>query len=867
MKTTISETKLLLACILTLALAPYVIAGTVTISPSDDSYVARDDEMGNYGSANYMIVGDWGGGLPYDICRSYFMFDLSTIPAGQVITSAELHINCKEIYSAPVQTGAHFLSNDSWTEYNITWHNAPTGFNSSATDTQTLATGDNSWDVTTDVQNTYTGDGTYSVVMKLPTEGASAKGAWLHSKEYSESSKRPYLEVDYEEAPEELDYGDAPDDILVPKYPTLSFNNGACHPVSAAAPVYLGNNVDSELNGQPNATATGDDIGGIDDEDGVTFTSPIVSGGLVTLDVVASVDGYLNAWLDLNADGDWADLGEQIFTNEPLNAGNNSISFTMPFTSYKGDTFARFRFSTYEGLSYQGRGLNGEVEDYKVTIESNPNVKWIQMPDVTENGIDIRFDNFDGTERWLGDDFECNTPGPITDIHLWCSWLYNEATPVSKFKLSIYSDDPVGPGGSDPDNQFSKPDEELWYQEFVEGEFTESIYAEVSAGEWWWDILQGELIAGGDTLIWQYDIYIEPERAFRQTGSSTNPKVYWLVVRAETYGGQIGWKTRRWPAHYNDDAVFDAGTELPRTWLELRYPSGHPYHEYEENSIDMAFVITTQPETEPAMDLGDAPDSTNNHGSTMSAYPGVQANFPTVFNDGTGAGPCGPLHKLPEAIAFLGEDVTLELEADTGADEDGVNNIDPPSDAPDQDVADDGVLGIPLNLPRCKPTTFKYDVNVVTALTADQVLYVNVWFDFNRDGDWDDVLDCGSLASIPAPEWAVQNQVLVGLLPGIHTIETPRFLSWHPLLEPGEETPPLWMRITLAEQPWHGGSAPGVTGNGGSGPAAGYDIGETEDYIFVPDTTCVRCPDLNCDGFVNFKDVAILANKWLQYCP
>ena len=249
-------------------------------------------------------------------------------------------------------------------------------------------------------------------------------------------------------------------------------------------------------------------------------------------------------------------------------------------------------------------------------------------------------------------------------FHLWCSWLYDEATPINRFKLSIFSDDPVGPGGSDPDNQFSKPDEELWYQEFGPGDFNESIYTEVQPGEWWWDVLQGELIENADTQIWQYDIYIDPETAFRQTGSSTNPKVYWLVVRIETFGGQVGWKTRRWPAHYNDDAVFDAGTEFPRIWRELRYPPGHPYHGYEENSIDMAFVITTQPETEPAMDLGDAPDSSNNHGSTMDAYPGVQANFPTVFNDGTGAGPYGPLHKLPETVAFLGEDVTLELEAD-----------------------------------------------------------------------------------------------------------------------------------------------------------------------------------------------------------
>jgi len=48
-------------------------------------------------------------------------------------------------------------------------------------------------------------------------------------------------------------------------------------------------------------------------------------------------------------------------------------------------------------------------------------------------------------------------------------------------------------------------------------------------------------------------------------------------------------------------------------------------------------------------DLGDAPDSTNNYGVSMTAYPkggpfGTQARYPTVFNDGSGTGPYGPVH-------------------------------------------------------------------------------------------------------------------------------------------------------------------------------------------------------------------------------
>jgi hypothetical protein len=80
-----------------------------------------------------------------------------------------------------------------------------------------------------------------------------------------------------------LDFGDAPD----PTFPTLFASNGARHLLGSD--VYLGACVDSELDGQPNATATGDDaaaglvtfgtcaVAG-DDEDGVTFTSPLIAG-------------------------------------------------------------------------------------------------------------------------------------------------------------------------------------------------------------------------------------------------------------------------------------------------------------------------------------------------------------------------------------------------------------------------------------------------------------------------------------------------------------------------------------------------------------------------------------------------------------
>ncbi|MBN1804009.1 MAG: hypothetical protein JW837_02040 [Sedimentisphaerales bacterium] len=266
-------------------------------------------------------------------------------------------------------------------------------------------------------------------------------------------------------------------------------------------------------------------------------------------------------------------------------------------------------------------------------------------------------------------------------------------------------------------------------------------------------------------------------------------------------------------------------------------------------------------------DLGDAPDSTNNFGNNMTAYPkagpaGVKAHYPTVFNDGGTVGPYGPIHMNPLDVAHLGKKITHEVEADTGQDQDFFNNIRPQNNLPDNDSGDDGVV-FPFNMPRCRWTTFDYIVNVINPGTN---LWVNVWCDFNRDGDWDDdSISDQSLACTRGfvSEWAVRNQYLVNLPFGLHQLTTPAFLSWHP--EKGIEQ--IWMRITLSEKPWTGGSAPGIRGNGGSGPQNGYENGETEDYYFIPDTTFLVCEDFNGDGLINLQDLAAITTEWLENCP
>ena len=87
------------------------------------------------------------------------------------------------------------------------------------------------------------------------------------------------------------------------------------------------------------------------------------------------------------------------------------------------------------------------------------------------------------------------------------------------------------------------------------------------------------------------------------------------------------------------------------------------------------------------------------------------------------------------------------------------NNIIPSLDQADKDVYDDGLISPPV-LPTtfCSQITFTYSVSFAAVTT--QPLYVNIWFDFNQDGDWQDSGRCavGPTTTGLLSEWAVQDQ-------------------------------------------------------------------------------------------------------------
>ena len=238
-------------------------------------------------------------------------------------------------------------------------------------------------------------------------------------------------------------------------------------------------------------------------------------------------------------------------------------------------------------------------------------------------------------------------------------------------------------------------------------------------------------------------------------------------------------------------------------------------------------------------DLGDAPDSTNHYGVSMSAYPGaypgVEAHFPTVYTGTTPLEPHGPMHRLAGSLATagpidscLGTNVSAEGEADRSFDEDaGVwgasHNISPTVDFSNGEGSffypEDG-LWLPGVLNHCASHTLNYQVTLAPGTAP--IHYINVWLDWNRDGDWGDVFTC----TVPgdAPEWAVQNQVVPYTAPGSYSVSTPAFLAYHPT----DPYDPTWVRITLSEQP--APLDPLTSRADGRGPAGGYAYGETEDY-------------------------------------
>jgi hypothetical protein len=233
-----------------------------------------------------------------------------------------------------------------------------------------------------------------------------------------------------------FDFGDLPN--------TYGTNQAATGAVNVVNPdLYLGKCVDVDIDGQPEAMAgfmTGGDDGNTgpgtlgtcttpgDDEDGITFPTPLIPGNQACVKVTArnatGAAGVLQAWIDFNGDGAFQ-AGEQLTTGDFAPTGatipNGGVTaqnfcFTVPATATfsGGNMYARFRLRKASDavLGPTGPAIpggpfpTGEVEDYKLPLALVGNYVWMDNPnidgaqDATEMPLaGVKFDLI-----WAGED-------------------------------------------------------------------------------------------------------------------------------------------------------------------------------------------------------------------------------------------------------------------------------------------------------------------------------------------------------------------------------------------------------------------------------------------------------------------------------
>jgi len=204
-----------------------------------------------------------------------------------------------------------------------------------------------------------------------------------------------------------------------------------------------------------------------------------------------------------------------------------------------------------------------------------------QLPDT--NGYDILC-----REDWpLADDFMCGESGPITDVHFWGSWYFNQVEIIEGFWIGIWSDNPGGGGPSHPEDL-------LWERCITDYHMVEQT---PSIQGFYWPQYP-DVIEENHDFWWQYNIDITEDHFWQEEGT-----IYWLSIRPIYYGETYwGWKNADiyggyYPepgVNYRDDAVWGTWDPtrgynwLPDGPMPIEYPYGGP-------SMDLAFVITGTP--------------------------------------------------------------------------------------------------------------------------------------------------------------------------------------------------------------------------------------------------------------------------------
>lgn len=175
------------------------------------------------------------------------------------------------------------------------------------------------------------------------------------------------------------DVGDAPDTGIgngAWNYNTRVNDNGPVH--TSPGGIYLGSFWSKDVFASPSIFADGDDDDGVENPETALV---LTAGASATIELVvnnsSNLPGMLYGWIDTNFDGVFDDATERVSAEIPPYTNHDQVPLVFPSipSGVDGQTYARFRISTDEAAaSATGVAVDGEVEDYVVSIVSAPSI-------------------------------------------------------------------------------------------------------------------------------------------------------------------------------------------------------------------------------------------------------------------------------------------------------------------------------------------------------------------------------------------------------------------------------------------------------------------------------------------------------------
>jgi hypothetical protein len=177
--------------------APAKAAETVEIIAAQDAYICdcKPDSTNPNGGPDYIYHGQYGG--CYD--RTLIEWDLSSLPSGILIVSAEMRLFCEAFWGSQSGEPVYYMINEPWSELSVTYNTQP-DYDTSQQIAGYWPEADTWYEVdVTDyvaawVAGAHVNHGIYCFCQG--TTGTCVPGFW--SKDYAHSELHPRLVITYE---------------------------------------------------------------------------------------------------------------------------------------------------------------------------------------------------------------------------------------------------------------------------------------------------------------------------------------------------------------------------------------------------------------------------------------------------------------------------------------------------------------------------------------------------------------------------------------------------------------------------------------------------------------------------------------------